>query len=161
MPFILLIIGTILLIAAIRNTHGDLGAALTTDVSGFFPWALALGVIGGLGFVPGLKTPTRWLLALVLVVLVLKNYTNIFSGFTSLAQSPPTGTVAVPTPAQAYVANPAQPNITTAEVTGTSDTTQNVNAFAGPVTTSPFGAFDPAAFLTAFEQGVGGFGGAA
>ena len=163
MPFILVLIGGVLVVAAFRNTQGNLATALEADVPGFFEWFLALAVIGGLGFVPGLKVPSRMLLALVLVVLVVTNYTRIFSGFSTLATSPPqagTGPASQPSPAAAYVANPANPQITSAEISGTS--TGNINAASQTATvTSPLGAFDPAAYLTAFEAGVGGFGGIA
>jgi predicted lipid-binding transport protein (Tim44 family) len=98
------------------------------------------------------------LLALVIVVLVVMNYTKIFAGFTTLETSPPQPVTAQPTPAAAYVANSAAP-ATQAQISGTSGT-GNVNAASQTATvTSPLGAFDPAAYLTAFEQGVGGFGG--
>lgn len=160
MPFMFLLIGAVILIAAVRNTQGDLGAAVTADVPGYFKWALAIVAVGGLGFVPGMRPISRALLALVLVVIVLTNYKQFFAGFTNLTTSPPTGGPAVASPAQAYVADPNNPQITQGQITGTSQPA-NANAFAGPVVTSPFGAFDPAAFLSQFEQGIGGFGGVA
>jgi hypothetical protein len=43
-----------------------------------------------------------------MLVLVLKNYPQIFAGFTSFAQSSPAPTgAAVPTPTAGFVANPA------------------------------------------------------
>jgi hypothetical protein len=160
MPVILILIGAVILVAALRNTQGDLATALETDLPGFFKWFLAVAVVGGLGFVPGMKVPSRWLLALVLVVIFLVNYVNVYKGFTSLVTSPPQPSTATQTPAQAYVASPTNPQISQAEITGTSANAGNINA-AGQVTTvtSPLGAFDPAAYLTAFEAGVGGFGG--
>jgi hypothetical protein len=153
MPFIFLLIGAVLLVAAIRNTHGDLGTALTNDVPGFFRWALAILVIGGLGFVPGMRPISRWLLALVIVVIVLTNYQRALAGLTSLVRSPPAGGPAATSPSQAYVDSPTNPNITPQQIAG---------ATGGATTIStPLGAFDPAAFIAAVEQGIGGFGGVA
>ncbi len=160
MPFLLVLIGAVLLVAAVRNTEGDLGNALAADVPGFIKWALAIVAVGALGWVPGLRVISRWLLALVLVVIVLKNYTQLFQGFTAL-KTPPAPIQAAASPASQYVANPANPQITAANITGSSTTAASINSVQPASVASPLGAFDPAAFLTAFETGIGGFGGAA
>ena len=111
MPFVLLIVGAILVVAAFNNSHGDLGKALQSDLPGFFKWGAAIAAILGLGFVPGFKTPSRWLLALVLLVIVLKNYSAIFAGLTSFAKTGPAATNAgpdVPTPSAAFSASAGQ-----------------------------------------------------
>ncbi len=87
MPFVLLIVGAVLVVSAFNNSQGRLAAELQTDIPGFFAWAVAIAAILGLGFVPGLKTLSRWTLALVLMVIVLKNYKTILSGFSSFAAS--------------------------------------------------------------------------
>lgn len=163
MPFILLLIGAVIIIAAFNNTQGDLATELETDVPAFLKWALAIVGVGAIGWIPGMQTISRWLLALVLVVLVLKNYQGILSGFQSLggsAATAPVQTAANPTPASAYIANPNNPQVTQAQISGTSG---NVNAAGQPaqIAASPFGAFDPHQFLAAFEAGFGGFGGIA
>lgn len=152
----LVIIGAILIVTAYRNTYGNLATALETDVPGFAKWALAIVAVGALGWVPGMQAVSRWLLALVIVVLVLRNYQALFANAQHLS-SLPAATPAQQTPAAAYVANPSNPQITQASISGTSG---NVNAAAQTASvSSPLGAFDPAAYLTAFESGVGGFGG--
>lgn len=108
MPFILVLIGVVILVAALRNTHGDLGNALQADLPGFTKWALAISIIGGMGFVPGIQQPSRWLLALVLFVLVLKNYVTLMAGLSN-AFNPPTAQAPSPTPAAAAAANPSAP----------------------------------------------------
>lgn len=154
MPFVLVFIGAVLIVAAFRNTQGDLATALETDVPGFLKWAVAIAAIGGLTYVPGLRTTARWMLGLVLLVIVLTNAKQAFGNLGNLSGAAPTPSTPAATPTSAYLANPSSPNITTAEVTGTG----NVNA-AGQQTsvTSSFGGFDPAAYLAAFEGG--GFGG--
>jgi hypothetical protein len=162
MPFILIIIGALLLISAVRNTYGDLATALEADVPPYAKWALAIVGTGSLGYVPGMREISRWLLALVIIVIVLKNYQAILNGFTSL-ESVPAASTASATPAVTVAASSGSP-VTTAEITGTNAnaTPGSINAAGIPPTiTSPVGAYDPAAYLTAFEAGIGGFGGVA
>jgi hypothetical protein len=78
MPFALLLIGAVLIIAAIRGTYADLGKQLTTDFTGsgsgsFLVWIAAIGAVGALGYSPVLRTPARMLLALVILAMVLTN----------------------------------------------------------------------------------------
>jgi hypothetical protein len=159
MPAVLILIGVVLAVVAVRNTQGDLATALETDIPGFFKWGLAIGTVGGLGYVPGMQTLSRWLLGLVLLVIVLANYSRFFTGFTNLVQSPPTGGTAAPTPSAAYAANPIAPQITQADVTGT--TTGNVSAVQ-TASAAPVSPFDPQALLANFTHApgltaVGGF----
>lgn len=81
MILFLILIAAMLIVAAVRDTQGDLFAALQADVPSFVIWAAALVAIGAIGFVPGLKTPSRFLLALIIVVLVVNNYQKIIRGF--------------------------------------------------------------------------------
>ena len=81
MIIILLLIGVILIVSAVRNSQGALFTALGQDVPGFFVWAAALLALGAVGWIPGLKPISRGLLALVIVVLILRNYQNIIKGF--------------------------------------------------------------------------------
>lgn len=81
MAAVLLLIGLILIIAAVRGTHGTLFGALGQDVPAFFVWGAAIVAVASLGFVPGLRTISRGLLALILVVIVTRNYQAILSGF--------------------------------------------------------------------------------
>lgn len=155
MPFVVILIGAVLLIVAFRNTHGDLATALETDVPGYFKWASAIAGVGALGYVPGFRTGSRYLLALVIVVLVLNNYRQIIAGFTAI-QRPPVASTAAPSPAAAEAAQPGSVP-SQASVAGTAGASSQL-ASNSPVIA---GALDPAAFLTAFEHGLGGFGGVA
>lgn len=157
MPLLLIFVAGVLIVSAIRNTQTQLATELETDLPGFGAWALAIIGVGALGWVPGMRVISRWLLALVIVVLVVKNYSALFAGFAHTAAPQPTqGAI---TPAAAYAANPDNPQLAAGDV-GTA-TAANINAVQPASVTSPFGAFDPAAFLTAFESGIGGFGGIA
>lgn len=108
MPIALLIIGGILLITAFNNTMGQLATALESDVPGYFKWIAAISAILGLGYVKGLQTPSRILLALVAVVIVVTQYKAILAGFTSFASSGggSAGSAAA-NPVTGYAANPS------------------------------------------------------
>lgn len=169
MPFILILVAGLLIMAAWNNSAGALMTELETDVPGFAKWFLAIAAVGALGWVPGVEKVSKWLLGLVLLTLVLSNWTNILAGFQAVTQ---TGSSTQPgatnqTPADAYIANPANPQITQAQIAGTGtagSTAQatNINAAAQtPQIASQFGVFDPNEFLAGFTAGFGGFGGVA
>lgn len=160
MPVVLLLFGAIIAVAAFNNAQGTLATELEQDFPPFIKWLLAVGGVGAIGFIPGMQTLSRWLLALIFTVVFLKNYSAILQGFQALGgASTATTTQASATPASAYTANPTNPQITTAEITGTG----NINA-AGQqpqIAASPYSVFDPHQYLAAFEAGFGGFGGVA
>jgi hypothetical protein len=113
MPFLIVIIGVILIITAFNNTHGELGTALESDVGAYFKWGAAIAAIVGIGFVPGFKTPSLCLLALVVLVLFLTRYKEILAGFTNFAGAGAGQTAAAAssdpaTPTAAFSANPVQ-----------------------------------------------------
>lgn len=93
MILVALLIGALLIVAAVRNSQGALWSALTRDVPGFVVWAAAILAIGAIGFAPGLKPISRGLLALVVLVIVVNNYKEILAGFGQVAQ--PSGGVQV------------------------------------------------------------------
>jgi len=88
MVLVLLAIGAILIVAAFRNSQGSLFAALYQDIPAFVTWAAAIFAIGAVGFIPGLKPISRGLLALILVVIVLRNYKQILAGFENTWSNP-------------------------------------------------------------------------
>jgi hypothetical protein len=109
MPFMIVIVGAIIAIAAFNNAHEDLGRALKQDIPGFFKWAVAIGAILAIGFIPGMKVPSRWLIALVALIVVLTQYQNIYAGFTQFASGSGTPSGAgAPDPTAAYVAAAGQ-----------------------------------------------------
>lgn len=86
MPFALLIVGAILLIAGVRNTQDTLFSLVKADFQGpdnFIFWFLAIVIIGAIGYIPKLKPISTAFLGLVLVVLFLKkgNASGIGGGF--------------------------------------------------------------------------------
>jgi hypothetical protein len=87
MILVVLLIGAVLLVAALRNTYSALFADLGQDVPKFVTWAAAIVALGALGYLPGLRPISRGLMSLVLVVIVFQNYQNILEGFQSVAQA--------------------------------------------------------------------------
>lgn len=83
MPFILLIIGIVLVVAAVRNQQAPLVALIGGDFSGagnFFYWLAALILIGAVGYIPKLKPVSDGLLILVILALVLTRGSPSFPG---------------------------------------------------------------------------------
>jgi len=80
MPFALLLIGAILLVAGLRNTYTDLWALVKGDFTqntgaggNFLTWVAAIAVVGGLGYIPKFKALSVAFMTLLLLVLVLSN----------------------------------------------------------------------------------------
>lgn len=74
MPFALLLIGIVMLVAAVRNTQADLVTLIRSDFSGpgnFFYWVVALLVVGAIGYIPKLKPVSDGLLLAIILGLVL------------------------------------------------------------------------------------------
>jgi hypothetical protein len=91
MILVALAIGLLVVVAAYRNSQRTLGTALTQDIPAFITWAAAIFAIGAIGFIPGLKPVSRALLALVMMVVVLRNYQAVLSGFKQAWSQPPAG----------------------------------------------------------------------
>lgn len=88
MPFALLVVGAVLLIASVRGTQDDLFKLVKDDFTGsnnFIFWLVSIFAIGALGYVPKLKPFSNALLALVVIVLVVAkgNPNNVGGGFFS------------------------------------------------------------------------------
>jgi hypothetical protein len=76
MPFTLLAIGLVLLVAAVRNTQDDLFALVKGDFTGqknFVYWILAFLVVGAIGRIPKLKPFSNAFLVLIIIVIFISN----------------------------------------------------------------------------------------
>lgn len=78
MPLMLLIVGVLFLVAAIRgnNEVTTLTGILRDDFTGpsnFFTWALAVGTVAGLQYIPRLRPLSYALLGLVFIALILSH----------------------------------------------------------------------------------------
>ncbi len=139
MVIALLIVGILLTTAGIRGTEGKLATQFASDMTGtdgFIVWLGALVLIGLVGFIPGLQRPSRYLIALVVLVIVLRNG-GVFQNFvTAIAQVDATG----PVPSQVASA-PAAANSNTAAnaISTASSAASGVGGLIGGIT-SLFGA---------------------
>lgn len=97
MPFLIVLVGLILIVTAIRGTTSDFASDLSQDISsGFVKWLAAIVVIGALGYVPAFKTPSRYLLGLVALVIFLTSGSGFLAKFVQQIESPPTPKQATP-----------------------------------------------------------------
>lgn len=99
MPIALLLIGSIIVVAALRGTEKELGTLVLGDLSsGFLIWIAAIGGVGALGYIPKIQLPSRMLLALILLAIFLSNG-GFWAQFTQAIQHPqPVNPVVPPGP---------------------------------------------------------------
>ena len=74
MAIVLLVVGTIMLVAAVRNTQNCLVILVQADFIGpnnFFYWVLAITIVGAIGYIEKLKKVSDGLLVLIFVALFL------------------------------------------------------------------------------------------
>jgi hypothetical protein len=87
MPYALLFIGAVMLVAGIRNSQGDLWTLIQGDfVGGFLAWVAAIAIIGGLGYIPKLRPLSIAFMTLLLLVLVL-SHSGVFAQLQQFIQS--------------------------------------------------------------------------
>ena len=84
MPFVLIIAGIVLLVAAVRNTQQCLFFLLGHDFTGqnnFIYWFLSILIIGAIGYIPKAKPISDGFLILVILTLILKEKSGFFDMF--------------------------------------------------------------------------------
>ncbi len=93
MPYVLTIVGIMLIVSGIRNTHAQLGAQLKSDFTGagnFTYWIIAIGMVGMAGYVKVLQTPSRIFMAIILLGIFLsKGNQGFFPQFTAAIKAGP------------------------------------------------------------------------
>ena len=128
MPFAILLIGAILVVVAFNNSAPALASELESDLPPYFKWAAAIVAILGIGYIPGLRTPSRYLLALVMLVILLANNSQIIAGlktfFTSSGTPSGTGAGAA-NPTASYTSTYA-PAAASSTATAPAATTPNI-----------------------------------
>lgn len=155
MPFALIIVAAVLIVVAFNNTQGGLGSALAQDVPGYLKWAGAIALVGAIGFVPGMRTPSRWLLGLIGLVLVLSNYQKIADGLNQLASAEGGGSSSQPnTAASAGVTYAQGGAVTAANVTG-QDSGGDVTHSGSPISIAGIDPLNPSTYLSAVSSGFG------
>jgi len=91
MPFALLLIGLLLVTAAIRGSQDELVSLLYAEFSGqgnFLYWIIALVLVGAVGYVPKLKGFSDALLVLIIVSLFLSKGKGFFPQFANAITTP-------------------------------------------------------------------------
>lgn len=71
MGLLFFVIGAVLLTSTIRGSQNELFQLLAADVPDVVEQVGAIVLIGMLGYLPGMQTPSRALLALVIIVVLL------------------------------------------------------------------------------------------
>ena len=115
MPLLLIFLGVVLLVSAVRGTTSDLFALLKGDFAGkpnFLVWIGAILGIGAIGYIKEVRPISNALLGLLLVALFLSNkgfFANFTSAFQSTSQGvPPSQPAAQPSDQQSSGADPTQ-----------------------------------------------------
>lgn len=91
MPFVFIVVGIGLVVVAVRGTQATAFSLLQSEFSGpnsFIKWALAIFILGAIGYIPTVRPVTRALLALVLLVIFLKNGKGLFAQFNAQIANP-------------------------------------------------------------------------
>lgn len=97
MPFALLIIGIVLLVASVRDKQGDLYTLVKGDFVGpnnYLYWIVSILIIGAVGYVETLRPISRMFLVLVIVVLFL-SHGGVFQQLNAQLFSPSTSVASV------------------------------------------------------------------
>jgi hypothetical protein len=155
MPFALLALAVVLIVAAYRDTQGQLVSTLGTDLSGYVPLALAIGGTSAIGFIPKMQPVSRFLVAMLLTMYVLKNGQAIVAGFKGLSSAAPTASVTDPATQFASTGPFAAPGATTTTTAAPGGGAATALAANNPLAHLA----NPGEFLTAYTAGLGGFGG--
>jgi hypothetical protein len=98
MPFALIIIGLLMVITGARGTYAEFGKTIAGEFQGqnnFVYWFGAIIIVGSIGYVQELRTISRLLLALVIIVLIL-SHKGFFQQFQSALKTGPVQPNALP-----------------------------------------------------------------
>jgi hypothetical protein len=104
MPIALLAVAGLMIVSAWKGTEEELGVLVASEFTGsgnFLYWLAAVAVVGGLGMVPVMRTPSRWLIALILVAMFLSHTGIIANAFSALSTAQPAAPIAPPQAAAA------------------------------------------------------------
>lgn len=91
MPFVLLAVGILFLVVAVKGTQGDFYALLKSEIVGtnsFIPWIAAIIVLGLAGYIKPIRPITHAFLVLVILVMVLANGGKVFGQFNQAVANP-------------------------------------------------------------------------
>lgn len=91
MPFVLLAVGILFVVVAVKGTQGDFYALLKSEFVGsnsFIPWIAAIVVLGLAGYIKPIRPVTHAFLVLVILVMILANGGKVFGQFNQAVSNP-------------------------------------------------------------------------
>ena len=91
MPFVLLVLGLLFLIVAVRGTQNDFFSLVKQEFTGqnnFVVWASAFIILGLIGYIKTLKPVSDAFIGLIALVLILTKGQGFFSKFNAGIRSP-------------------------------------------------------------------------
>lgn len=91
MPYVLVIIGLLMVVTGARGTYVPFGRQVASDFTGpnnFTYWVVGIGAVGALGYIDALRTFSRLFMTLVVLVLLLHNK-GFFAQFSAALKTGP------------------------------------------------------------------------
>lgn len=76
MPFVLVLVGILMIVTGAQGTYRQFGAQVASDFTGkgnFVYWVASIGIVGAVGYIKSLETISRMLMALIIISMVLSN----------------------------------------------------------------------------------------
>lgn len=126
MPFALLIIGLVVLVAGARGQSSNLLQLVDEDFlseGGYIPWAISILGIGAVGYIPKMKPISDAFILLVIIVLILANK-GFFANFQTAIASFGSGSDTLAGSTQTSSSS----GTTSTAATGSSGVSQNVSS---------------------------------
>lgn len=105
MPFALVAIGAALFMSGIMDTYAQLGAQVRKDATGYGLWALAIIMIGSLGYWEPAKPFSKMFLTLIIVGMLIANPKFFTEVQSAVKQGPISPAKPAAAPAQQSTAN--------------------------------------------------------
>lgn len=105
MIILFLVLGIMLLVSALKGTETELAKQIEGDLvgqsgkSGFIVWLVAILAVGALGYIPYLERPSKYLVGLIIVVIVLSNhgiFAQLFNALPAFESEGPSPAVPLP-----------------------------------------------------------------
>lgn len=91
MPFVLILIGVLMIVTAANNTHVQMAGQIKSDFnSGFLKWVLAIVIVGAAGYIEDLRGLSRAFMVLIIISIVLskKGFIANFAQAINLGPAP-------------------------------------------------------------------------
>lgn len=90
MPFVLLVLGLLFLVVAVRGTQDQFFALLKGEFTGtnnFLVWVLAIVILGLIGYLKPIRPVAHAMIGLIILVMIIANK-GIFAQFNNAIRNP-------------------------------------------------------------------------